>query len=36
MLEKQSEHKYSDITTSNPVLDTIFGQVLANQGVLSQ
>ena len=34
MLENQSEHENSG--KPNPVLDTIFGQVLANQGVLSQ
>ena len=31
MLEKQSP-----LPTSNSVLDTLFGQALANQGVLSQ
>lgn len=36
MLEKQNDIKKSGIPTQNSVLDTMFGQVLANQGVLSQ
>ena len=36
MLEKQIGIKKSGIPTQNSVLDTMFGQVLANQGVLSQ
>ena len=36
MLEKQSEQNNSVIPTQNSVLDTLFGQALANQGVVSQ
>jgi len=36
MLEKQSEQKQSGIPTTNSVLDTLFGQALANQGLLTQ
>ena len=36
MLEKQSEQKNSVIPTQNSVLDTLFGQALANQGVVTQ
>ena len=36
MNEKQAEQKNSPLSTGNAVLDTMFGQVLANQGVLTQ
>ena len=36
MLEKQVEQTNSAIPTGNSVLDTMFGQALANQGVISQ
>ena len=36
MLEKQPEQKNSYVPTQNSVLDTLFGQALANQGVVSQ
>ena len=36
MLEKNVEQKKSPIPTGNSVLDTMFGQALANQGMISQ
>jgi hypothetical protein len=36
MLEKEPEQKNSAVPTQNSVLDTLFGQALANQGVVSQ
>ena len=36
MLEKQIEIKQPGMPPRSSILDTMFGQVLANQGVLSQ
>ena len=36
MLENNIDIKKSGIPTQNSVLDTMFGQVLANQGILTQ
>lgn len=36
MLEKDDKKPSYEITKSNAVLDTLFGQVLATEGIMSQ